>query len=62
MTRRVWLDELVLYATLFEAHLKQRGRWLLGAAEPLCKLLTIISLNALYLEFECLEHMVKKYG
>ena len=60
MTWSIWLYELMLYATLFEKLLKQRGCRLLRAAKSLCELLTIVGLNALNLEFESLEHMLKK--
>lgn len=47
--------------TLFEKLLKQRGHRLFGTAEPLGKLLTVIGLDALYLKFECFEHMLEEY-
>ena len=54
MSRCVGLCEFVPYATLFEARLKQCGRWIFRIIQSFCKLLTVIRLNALYLKWETL--------
>ena len=61
MTRSIRFDEFVLYATLFEKLLKQRGCWFIGTAEPFGELLSVIGLDALYFELERLEHMLQEY-
>ena len=54
MSRCVGLYEFVPYATLFEASLKQCGRWIFRITQSFCDLLTVIRLNTLYLKRETL--------
>lgn len=58
MTKCVWLNELVLYHTLFESQTVCDR--VLRTSQSLDKFLTVIGLNALNREFECPEHMLKK--
>mgnify|MGYP006912713987 CR=1 FL=1 len=62
MPRSIWFYEFMLYATLFEKLLKQRGHRLVRTAKTLCKLLTVVGLNTFNFEFERLEHMFKENG
>ena len=54
MSRCVGLYEFVPYAPLFEARLKQWGRWIFRITQSFCELLTVIRLNTLYLKWETL--------
>ena len=47
MSRCVGLYEFVPYAPLFEARLKQWGRWIFRITQSFCELLTVIRLNTL---------------
>lgn len=59
--RRVWLDQLVTYPTLFEARLEQCGDWIIALAESLREFTAIIRLHTLYLKWEFLNEMFQKY-
>ena len=59
--RSVRLYQLVPYAILLEASLKQRRCGIFGTPEPLCKLLTIVGLDTLDFEFEGFEHMIEEH-
>lgn len=60
MPWRVRSNKVVLYTTLFEASIKQRGRPPLGGQKPLCELSTVVSLHALYRKWERLYQVFKK--
>ena len=62
VSRCIWFDEFVTYATLFEARLEQCGRRMLRVAEPFCKLGSVVCLNTFYPERKSFNQMFKKYG
>ena len=59
--RRVWLDQLVTYPTLFEVRLEQCGDWIIALAESLREFTAVIRLHTLYLKWEFLNEMFQKY-
>ena len=58
--RRVWLDQLVPYPTLFEARLEQCGGWIIALAESLREFTAIIRLHTFHLERKSFKHMLEK--
>lgn len=58
--RRVRLDELVAYATLLAARLKQCGSRIIGIAESFCKLIAIIHLYIFHIKWKFFKHRLEK--
>ena len=58
--RRVWLDQLVPYPTLFEARLEQCGGWIIALAASLREFTAIIRLHTFHLERKSFKHMLEK--
>ena len=61
VSRSVRLYQFVPYTIMFEARLKQCRRGLFRTSEPLCKLCSVVGLNAFYPEFKGFEHMFKEH-
>ena len=58
--RRVWLDQLVPYPTLFEARLEQCGGWIIALAESLREFTAIIRLHTFHLKRKSFKHMFEE--